>query len=575
MTIFDSTSKNKIILYNMVYRVFNEITHRAIIKIFHNENPFFSIPAYNYLYTQNLKKYFDSLLYNYSFHRRYYLDAITQLSTGKEDLNEELYLNINSKEASLEKFQFGFYENFRSTLCNWPNEEQDMELIDTIFSPFYRWEKRVKNNGALNFTQIAIILGELPMKFETLVQFNMDEYKKYMSLVFDINENLFNEILYLYVKTKDKSNLIMYEPKFIMKTELGRIFVNYILFALLINKHAGFKFDEFIHKENNENKNTYIQEIKELLWIIGYDDINQFENDQKIFPYKIVFKIFKSNEDQVTKLLKLIWLKKLYPLVVYSMKKSEKLKNIDYYLPIFGINQETIDFRYFIYNGIQLNEEEIDYYFKILKKFISEELYLSKAEKKYFNELTEKSKDKRKYLYRPYLQNYIELQLYMIVSSLSRLEEIRRIGEDRNLYNKIQDILELYRQNSFYIKKGLEEYDSDDNFSNSFNLYLINEKNKLEKSFIKIYELTIREINVTGNYVRKETELKNYMNKNLLNNRYLFINNKSERQKKALEGKKDEYIKELIRFIFVPLKKEKLPQYLKTAETIYNDFFKE
>ena len=108
-----------------------------------------------------------------------------------------------------------------------------------------------------------------------------------------------------------------------------------------------------------------------------------------------------------------------------------------------------------------------------------------------------------------------------------------------------------------------------------FNLHLINEKNKLDKSFIKIYELTIREINVTGNYVRKETELKNYMNKNLLNNRYLFTNNKSERQKKALEGKKDEYIKELIRFIFVPLKKEKLPQYLKTAETIYNDFFKE
>ena len=32
--------------------------------------------------------------------------------------------------------------------------------------------------------------------------------------------------------------------------------------------------------------------------------------------------------------------------------------------------------------------------------------------------------------------------------------------------------------------------------------------------------------------------------------------------------------KELIRFIFVPLKKERLPQYLKTAETIYNDFFK-
>ena len=76
MSLFDSTSKNKLIFFNMVYRVFNEITHRAIIKIFHNENPFFSIPTYNYLYTQNLKKYFDSLLYNYTIHRRKYLNEI-------------------------------------------------------------------------------------------------------------------------------------------------------------------------------------------------------------------------------------------------------------------------------------------------------------------------------------------------------------------------------------------------------------------------------------------------------------------------------------------------------------------
>ena len=119
------------------------------------------------------------------------------------------------------------------------------------------------------------------------------------------------------------------------------------------------------------------------------------------------------------------------------------------------------------------------------------------------------------------------------------------------------------------------EYDEERNYANYFYLFIINEKNKLDKSYIKIYELTIREINVTSNYTPKETELKNFMNKNLLNNRYLFINNKSDRQKKALLGKKDEYIKELIRFIFFPLKKERLPQYLKTAETIYNDFFKD
>ena len=63
------------------------------------------------------------------------------------------------------------------------------------------------------------------------------------------------------------------------------------------------------------------------------------------------------------------------------------------------------------------------------------------------------------------------------------------------------------------------------------------------------------------------------MNKNLLNKRYLFINNKTRTQEIILKDKPIEYIKELIRFIFVPLKKETQSQYLKTAQTIYNDFF--
>ena len=416
------------------------------------------------------------------------------------------------------------------------------------------------------------------MVYETLAQFNIIEYNKYMSLVFDISENLFNEILYAYIKKIDKSNIIMYDPKIIVDSELGRVFINYILFSLLINKYTGFKFDEFVKTENQNNgfnKRTYFNEIKELLYVIGYDDIKQFENDQKIFPYKIVLKIFELRENKITKLMKLLWLKKLYPLVVYSMKKSEIYKNIDFYLPIYGINQETIDIRYFNYYKIQLDEKEILLYFQILSNFISNELYITKAEKKYFNDLTESSKNKEKYLYRPYLQNYIELQLYMIIMSLSQIKAITEFDESNYLYKKINDILDLYEEKSFYKKYNLLEYDEEENYVNYFYLFIINEKNKLDKSYIKIYELTIREINVTSNYTPKETELKNFMNKNLLNNRYLFINNKSDRQKKALLGKKDEYIKELIRFIFVPLKKERLPQYLKTAETIYNDFFKD
>ena len=314
------------------------------------------------------------------------------------------------------------------------------------------------------------------MVYETLAQFNIIEYNKYMSLIFDINENLFNEILYAYIKKIDKSNIIMYDPKIIVDSELGRIFINYILFSLLINKYTGFKCDEFVkteNKNNNFNKRTYINEIKELLFIIGYGDIKQFENDQKIFPYKIVLKIFELRENKITKLMKLLWLKKLYPLVVYSMKKSELYKNIDFYLPIYGINQETIDIRYFNYYKIQLDEKEILLYFQILSNFISNELYITKAEKKYFNDLTESSKNKEKYLYRPYLQNYIELQLYMIIMSLSQIKAITEFDESNYLYKKINDILDLYEEKSFYKKYNLLEYDEEENYANYFYLFII------------------------------------------------------------------------------------------------------
>ena len=465
-----------------------------------------------------------------------------------------------------------------------------MEKIDIIFFPFYRWEKRVQGNGLLNFTQISIILGELPMVYEKLAEFDESEHKKYMSLIFDINENLFNEVLYLQAKMKSRGSFVTeFNKLYLDNNTFIRIFVNYILFSLLINKFAGYKFDEFSSDYNNEikeniiNKNGYLKYVKELLGYIGYKDINAFEASQKVFPYKIVFDIFRKNESKITKLLKIIWLKKLYPLVVYSLKKSTNFKFIDKYLPIYGINHETIDFRYFIYNKIQLTDDEIIFYFDILKRFISDELFISKAETRYFFENFENSRNKEKLSFRPYLQNYIELQLYMIMLSISKLENSLNLITLQDAYDdifakKIKEIIDLYNKNSFYKSYKLDTYilcddDALRNNPNVFNLFLINEKNKLEKSFIKIYELTIREINVSSYYACKEIELKNIMNKNLLNNRFLFINNKTEKQQKELEKKQPEYIKELIRFVFVPLKKENLPQYLKTAQTIYDDFY--
>ncbi len=93
--------------------------------------------------------------------------------------------------------------------------------------------------------------------------------------------------------------------------------------------------------------------------------------------------------------------------------------------------------------------------------------------------------------------------------------------------------------------------------------------------------------------------MKEVMYKNLLNERYLFINNhidnnlelnnskyknelsdlfKNSRKEENKEDddeqqKKSKYLNELITFLFVPLKKELLPQYLQTAQKIYDDFW--
>jgi hypothetical protein len=75
--------------------------------------------------------------------------------------------------------------------------------------------------------------------------------------------------------------------------------------------------------------------------------------------------------------------------------------------------------------------------------------------------------------------------------------------------------------------------------------------------------------------------MKELMYKNLLNPRYLFINNHIEddlgndndNDNEKQKNKNIKYMNELINFLFVPLKKELLPQYLQTAQKIYDDFW--
>ena len=571
---FDSSTKNRLIFYNIIYEIFNEITHRAITKIFYNQDPFFNCPIYNFLELSNIKAYSDSLLYNYSLHRKKYLSNICSLNNNINKNKEGKLINelndiINVPHAFNSIYNFGLYEDFCSTLCNWPGEGIKYETIDIMFFPFHRWGQRIKNDSILNFTQISIILGELPFPFETLLSLNIEEYKKLMNLIFDIIENLFNDIFYLYIKFGDKKiidnmkNINFKESH--GKREVERIFMNYILFSLLINKYFGLKYNEFY-------SSSYKIYFEELFKLINFD-IKEFVNKNSPFPYKIVLNILSIYGKNITKLLKIIWIKKLYPFVFYSLKKSNIIFNFES-LDIFGINEETIDFRYFNYFNIKLTEKEILLFFEILDNFINDELFITKSESLFNKILLQNTStnyprriDYKKYYHRGYLLNYIELQLYLIILSL---EKIQKLGNAQNDFsNKIDSIIKDYYLKSFYGKKIIHEIDQSE-LESKYMFYSFNEKNNLVENHIKITNLSIREINVTSKYEPKSITFKEVMNKNFLNRRYLFINNHKE---KEIEETDIKYRNELINFLFIPLHKETLPQYLSTAQKIYNDFW--
>ena len=317
--------------------------------------------------------------------------------------------------------------------------------------------------------------------------------------------------------------------------------------------------------------------------------------------------IFENHSQAITKLLKILWIKKLYPFVLYSLKKLEYLID-DEKIKIYNINKEIIDFRYFAHYNIALTEKEILLYFEVLENFIEKELFKSKAEIAFNDYLLErenwkfKNNEYLKYLYRGYLQNYIELQLYLIILSLKKLNSsgIKK----PNISKQIVEIIIKYNERSFYANRIMKEiYNIDTN--TKFMFYTFNEKYQFIEKHINIIESIIREKNVLSNYNPNKAVMKEVMYKNLLNERYLFINNHIEDNNLELKNskylselnssnssknnqnnrneenkenddeqqKKSKYLNELITFLFVPLKKELLPQYLQTAQKIYDDFW--
>ena len=614
ISLFESTAKNTIIFYNSIFSIFNEITHKVIIKIFHNENPFFCCPVYNFLDINNLEKYFDLLLYNYSFHRRKYLNDICSLMTFKDrevkdnknnmdNKDNNLFIELKSilkySKAEFHIFEFGMYKDFCRTLCNWPRASTSEEVMDCIFCPFYRWEEKIDMHSILNFTQITIILGELPMPFEKLSSLNDKTYNKGMNLIFDINENLYNDILYLYCKEGKEGTY--------KKEEIERIFINYILFSFLIYNYTGYQYSQFYvkdvkidslkdiftaalfkllyndrkeKKENNQETKENIQGIKENIQEKKQKNKDKFENGQQVFPSKLILDIFNIHEDKIAKLLKIIWIKKLLPLIIYTIKKNGYFEDDNEKIPIFEINEKTIEFDYFNDYNILLTKEDILLYLKILNNFILKETSISSAERKFKESLLNnlqipKKEQYKKRLSRPYLQNYIELQLYLIILSIKKISEIGLKDDDISL--KIKEIIDESYLYDFYYKNiliDLNEFEKETKFV----YFGFNEKNKIIKNHIKIVKAFMSEKEINSQDVDKKIEkkeLKEIMYKNIFNERYLFINNNESEKDEIINKCKFKGIckNDLINYLYVPLKKETIPQYQNILTNIYNNFW--
>ena len=276
--------------------------------------------------------------------------------------------------------------------------------------------------------------------------------------------------------------------------------------------------------------------------------------------------------------MKIIWIKKLFPLVIYSIKKNGYFKDNIVKIPIFEINEETIDFDYFNDYNILLTKEEILIYLDILNKFILKEAY--KCIEKSFKEsllnnlhFPKKELDK-KCLARPYLLNYIELQLYLVILSIKKISNIGLKDDDISL--KIKEIIDKSYLKDFYYKKiliNLDEFEKE----RKFVCYGFNEKNKIIENHIKIVKAFINENGINSQDEHKiieKKELKEIMYKNIFNERYLFINNnESEKDEFINKALKDKCMNDLINYLFVPLKKEMIPQYIKTPLDIYNNFW--
>lgn len=318
------------------------------------------------------------------------------------------------------------------------------------------------------------------------------------------------------------------------------------------------------------------------------------------FTYHFVLYKLQNNRN-LSRVLEIVWLKKLYLLIFYTLKHEKEYK-VNTNFNIYNINDESIDFGYFNELGETFSEKEVLEYLSLLKDFINNNLYLTNYETNYYNEQYNKykiEKNEESRFYRGFLQNYFELEIFLIIISLKSA----KIENNRKICSEIEDILNLYKMKSFYFKNiyKYHYHNNPNDFNrNKFNFYIINESKEdiLPRPFyfytfdqyfheihkyLQIYELKIIGFNKNRSNEENSNSIKELINKNLIINCLLFggtyLNGYKESQINNLHRfrgntnyflEKEDFKIELFNFLFVPIQKETLNKYLQIADNIYS-----
>ena len=180
-------------------------------------------------------------------------------------------------------------------------------------------------------------------------------------------------------------------------------------------------------------------------------------------------------------------MRKLYPYIFYSLKKQFELDDPN--ISLYCYNNLKIDIKESNAENT-FDKNDIYSYLQHLNYIIKNETF-SKYEKELIDKKYEK--EKREYYFSSFLTNYIQLQLYTIISSLATFY----ITDEEKISEEIKSIINNYKQNYYYQQIIL--YHKENLFEHLFHIYTYDKNFEKFESQIYLQKVTtfINKNNIT------------------------------------------------------------------------------